>query len=353
MRILVTGATGFIGRRLMAQLLERFGASAITCVVHTPSTPKPGEAEAVENFKRAGVTLLPGDLTKTPITDAPPPTVDVVFHLAANIDTDTPEEEHRVNDRGTANLLAWLRPTLRGCRIVYTSSIAVLDRNGIADGPLKEDSPSTPRTAYGATKMRGEEILREAATRDGFSWTILRLPTVYGPGEKTGGLFDLLITGARTGGLISRVNWPGRSSVIYVDDAAAILIDLAWKPTAANQVYCISSGEDLTLLDIAREAGVLVSRPVKPIHVPMGVWRVVRSVAWNPLVRSLVPQRAHVTYWRLTLVVDDGFWFDAQKFLSQNTLPLVSIREGLRRTIEAGKSFRNLDPADSSPGTRG
>jgi nucleoside-diphosphate-sugar epimerase len=264
--------------------------------------------------------------------------VDVVFHLAANIDTDTPEEEHRVNDRGTTNLLAWLRPTLRSSRIVYTSSIAVLDRNGIADGPLTEDSPSTPRTAYGATKMRGEEILRSAAANDGFSWTILRLPTVYGPGEKAGGLFDLLITGARTGGLISRVNWPGRSSVIYVDDAAAILIDLAWKPTAANQVYCISSGEDLTLPDIAREAALLVNQPVKPITLPPSMWRVARSIAWNPLVRSLVPQRAHVTYWRLTLVVDDGFWFDARKFLAQNTLPLVGIREGLRRTIDADRN---------------
>ena len=336
MRILVTGATGFIGRRLMAQLLQRFGASSITCVVH--ASKKPGEAEALDAFQQAGVTLLPGDLTKTPIAAAPPPAADIVFHLAANIDTDTPEEEHRVNDRGTANLLAWLRPTLRGCRVVYTSSIAVHDRSGIAHGPLSEESPFTPRTPYGATKLRGEEILREAAARDGFSWTITRLPTVYGPGEKAGGLFDLMITGARAGGLISRVNWPGRSSVIFVDDAAAILIDLSVKASAANQIYCISSGEDLTLPDIAREAAALVQQPVKPIQVPMGVWRVVRSVAWNPIVRSLVPRSAHVTYWRLTLVVDDGFWFDARKFLSQNTLPLVGIREGLRRTIEADNS---------------
>ena len=51
------------------------------------------------------------------------------------------------------------------------------------------------------------------------------------------------------------------------------------------------------------------------------------------MVRVLVPRRAHVSYWRLTLVVDDGFWYDAGKFLGQNTRPLVQIREGLRRTI--------------------
>jgi nucleoside-diphosphate-sugar epimerase len=334
MRILVTGASGFIGRRLMALLLNRFGAAALTCLAH--SSTKPGETEAIAAFEKAGVTVLHGDLSATPLATVPPPAVDLVFHLAANIDTDTPESEHRINDQGTANLLTWLRPRLRGCRIIYTSSVAVMDRDGIAEGPLDEDSPCTPRTAYGVTKLRGEQILRDASERDGFSWTIARLPTVYGPGEKAGGMFDLLITGARTGGIITRLNWPGRSSVIFVDDVGAVLVDLALRAAAANQIYCVSTGEDLTLADIAREAGLLVNRPVKPIRVPNLVWDVLRRIAWSPPVRSIVPRQAHVTYWRLTLVVDDGFWYNSRKFLAQNTLPLVPIREGLRRTIEAG-----------------
>jgi nucleoside-diphosphate-sugar epimerase len=332
MTVLVTGGTGFIGRRLMPQLIERFGAPNITLLSHTSS--KPHEAEAAEACRRMGVTVIDGDLTHAPISaSAPPPRVDLVFHLGANIDTDTPEEEHRVNDVGTANLLAWLGESIRGGRIVYTSSVAVHDRAGIAAGPLTEDSPFTPRTAYGVTKLRGEQVIRDAATRMGLTWTITRLPTVYGPGGKQGGMFDLLISGVDTGGLISRINWPGRTSVIFVDDVGAIVIDLATVADAANQVYCLGSGEDLTLGDIATEIGRILGRPPKPLRLPAIAWRTLRRVAWNPVVGALVPRRMHVTYWRLTLVIDDGFWYDTRKFLSQNRRPLVKLPEGLRRTL--------------------
>jgi nucleoside-diphosphate-sugar epimerase len=338
MTVLVTGGTGFIGRRLMPQIIERFGAANVTLLSHSSS--KPHEAEAAETFRAAGVTVIHGDLNHAPITaSAPPPKIDLVFHLGANIDTDTPEEEHRVNDVGTANLLAWLGDSIRGGRIVYTSSVAVHDRAGIADGPITEDSPFAPRTAYGVTKLRGERVIQDAAGRMGFTWTIPRLPTVYGPGGKQGGMFDLLITGVETGGLISRLNWPGKTSVIFVDDVGAILIDLGVRAEGGNQVYCIGSGEDLTLADIAGEAGVILGRPLKRLRLPRFCWRVMRRVAWNRLVGALVPRRLQVTYWRLTLVLDDGFWYDARKFLSQNRLPLVMLPEGLRRTLRGVESL--------------
>src|SRR5262249_62096277 len=173
-----------------------------------------------------------GDLDRTPVSATPPPEVDVVFHLAANIDTDTPESEHRVNDLGTGRLLDWLAPVLPGCRVVYTSSVAVIDRAGTADGPMREDTVCTPRTAYGATKLRGEAILRERTAAAASTWTIVRLPTVYGPGGKPGGMFDLLVTAARNRTLVSRLNWPGRTSILLLDGPGAMPRPLAPVPRA-------------------------------------------------------------------------------------------------------------------------
>lgn len=332
MKSLVTGGTGFIGRQLVRRLVERDGAASVTCLVK-PSA-KPAEAEALATFEALGVTVLRGDLLDAPVSRTPAARVDVVFHLAANIDTEAPERDHRVNDRGTGNLIAWLAPVLAGCRIVYTSSVAVIDRAGPADGPMREDAVFRPRTAYGVTKLRAERIVRERADLFGYTWTIVRLPTVYGPGEKPGGMFDLLIQAARDGSLVGRLNWPGRTSILYLDDAAAILDALARRPDASDELFMVSSGENPTVADISRAAGDAVGRPVHPIRLPPVFWRALRAIAWNPLVRRAMPQAVFVAYWRLTLIIDDGFWCDPAKLLALYNDPVVLLLEGLRRTLE-------------------
>src|SRR6185436_19463654 len=182
MTFLVTGATGFIGRRLVRRLLATGDAASIICFVKSPDTPL--EAEALAWYRSIGLRLLEGNLVDRPVCAEAPPRVDVVFHLAANIDTDAAEAELLVNHAGTRHLLDWLAPVSRGARIVYASSVAVHDRDAPPTGPIDENSPLVPRTLYGKTKLQGETILRERAAVDGYTWTIVRLPTVYGPGQK-------------------------------------------------------------------------------------------------------------------------------------------------------------------------
>jgi len=331
MTALVTGATGFIGRRLMRRL-ARDGAGSVICLVKAPANRL--EADALAAFRAQGLRLIEGDLLRSPVAAEPPPEVDVVFHLAANIDTDAAERDLRVNHEGVSRLLDWLRPRSPNLRMLYASSVAVHDRDRHPDGPIREDSPFVPRTAYGRTKLEGEAIIRERSSRDGFSWTILRLPTVYGPGQKADGLFDRMMAMARTGALLGRIDWPGRSSIIHVDDAAEVMIELAARRETAGEIYCVASDESLTVGEIARCVGEAVGRPVRPLRIPAPVLALARRAVWSRTLRVSLPRSAQLPFWRLSLIVSDGFWFDTAKLRRVYRKPIRNLREGLRDTIE-------------------
>jgi UDP-glucose 4-epimerase len=326
-RALVTGGTGFIGRRLVRQLVAQYGPGAVVCLVTAPVTPL--ERDALDTFRAQGVRLIEGDLMNRPVSTEAAPAVDVVFHLAANIDTDAPEEALRVNYEGTDRLLDWLAPVSRGRRIIYSSSVAVHDRVAEPRSPIAESSPLTPRTGYGRTKLEGEKILRERAARDGYSWTILRLPTVYGPGQKPDGLFDQLMKRASVGSLLARLDWPGRTSIIHVDDVAAVMIELTGGAEAADEVYCLASDESLTVGELARRIGTAIGHPVQGVGIPALPLALARRIIWNRTIQSAVPSSGRLAFWRLSLIISDGFWFDTTKFRRIYTKPLKTLEEGL------------------------
>jgi nucleoside-diphosphate-sugar epimerase len=156
---------------------------------------------------------------------------------------------------------------------------------------------------------------------------------VYGPGQKPAGLFDKMITMASSGSLVGRVDWPGRTSIIYVDDAADVMVDLARREEAANQVYCLASDEALTVGEVARIVGESLGRPVAPIRLPRPLVQAAEALIWNRGVRAVLPRFAQVPAWRLSLIVSDGFWFDTTKFRNVYRKPLRNLEQGLRDTL--------------------
>ena len=134
-KILLTGGTGFIGRHLVRRLLRDYPDSEIFCLVKPSASARDIAATADLLFE--GVRVIEGDLNDPKVSREPAPEVlDLVFHLAAYIEPGAADVTHRVNDVGTGNLLVWLGSALQGARVIYTSSIAVLDRAGLSDGPL-------------------------------------------------------------------------------------------------------------------------------------------------------------------------------------------------------------------------
>lgn len=332
MTTLVTGATGFIGRHLIEQLLTQGAADDIVCLVQSPRTPR--ERAELAALRTMRVHLIEGDLNDPLVAAERLEHVDFVFHLAANTDTAGSDAALRVNDIGCLNLLRWLDGALDGARFVYASSIAVLDRDGPAREPLTERSPCVPRTAYGRTKLRGEEIIKANAARLGFQFTILRLATVYGRGAKIDGLFDRLIKDTARHRLLARLNWPGRTSIVHVHDVAAIMTALARRPDAANEVYCVANPEAPTIGALAADISRIVEPSSEPVRLPVWAWKLGRAVAWSRSVQLAGAVLAQTTFWRLTLMVDDGFWFDTTKLQAVWTDAPKDLLEGLAEMVK-------------------
>lgn len=161
--ILLTGATGLVGSRLLPRLAQA-GFTCRALVRRDIDAP-------------AGVTALRGDLDDPESLAPAVEGADAVVHLAALFRTQDEAAIWRANLDGTRNLIAAVRASAPGARFVMASTGNVYD--GDAPRPGREDDTCAPTHAYPASKLAAEEHLRDS----GLTWSILRLPFVYGDGD--------------------------------------------------------------------------------------------------------------------------------------------------------------------------
>jgi UDP-glucose 4-epimerase len=324
MRALVTGGTGYLGSFLVRQWAQQYGPAAVDCLV--PPEGNPAERATQQLFADLGIRCVEGDLRCCPVAADLNGPWDVVFHLAAATDTSLPERDLApVNVEGTANLLASLNGRLRGKRVVFTSTSAAVDRGDRPRGPLTEASPCRPRTAYGRTKLAAERLVQQWCSREQVDYTIVRLTTLYGPGVRTG-LIPVLADNLRQGRLAARLDWPGRVSLLYIEDAVRLLVFLAAAPQAANEIFFLTSGQSVRVGDLAQRILDLTNVPAGSIRVPAWCWRLARRLVWMPGLTKFIP-------WRLLHILDDGLWCDNAKVRRLYPFALVGLEEGLRRTF--------------------
>lgn len=324
MRALITGGTGYLGSFLVRRWADEHGADNVVCLV--PPRGSPQEELTRAGFEREGIACVEGDLRQMPVADGLDGPWDVVFHLAAATNTSWGEKQLApINVQGTQNLLDTLTGRLRGKRVVFTSTSAAVDRKRRPRGPLTESSPCHPRTPYGRTKLQAEVLLREWCAREGAEYTVTRLTTLYGPGVRTG-LVPVLSEGLSAGALSTRINWPGRVSMLYIEDAVRLLLYLGTCPEAANETFFLTSGESLEVTRIAECIAKHLPESPRLVRLPGWLWSVVRTTAWLPLVNRLVP-------WRLLHILDDGLLCDSSKVRKIYPHPLVHLEEGLAQTF--------------------
>jgi nucleoside-diphosphate-sugar epimerase len=239
-RLLLTGAGGFLGRRLQARLLSQ-GRRVLAMQRAKPAADGRVEHEALE-ISACGPIEAITDFSRMLSG------VEAVVHLAGRAhilreNAADPEAAFmEVNARATARL-ARAAGDLGISRFVFISSLAV-NGNLTRQAPLTELDPPNPRNSYGRSKLAAEEALFEEHRRSGLPVTVLRPPLVYGPSPK--GNFPRLLRLAASGIPLPLANLRNLHSFIYVDNLTDIVTACLDRPDPGYAVYLVSDNEDIS-----------------------------------------------------------------------------------------------------------
>ncbi len=311
--ILVTGATGFVGRSLVSRLTQQYRVR-----ISTRGTSFEYGQSGVE--VAAGKRLLPDEDWSTTLAG-----VSAVVHCAARVHVmhegvgDSLAKYRRVNVAGTLNL-ARQAAAAGVARFVFLSSIKVNGDKTEAGAPFTADQKPEPCDAYGVSKMEAEIALRELAESTGMEVVIIRPPLVYGPGVKANFLCMMRWV-ARSGLLPFGAVTSNRRSFVAVDNLVDLLATCIDHPAAANQTFVVSDGEALSTAALLTRLGAALGRPARLIPIPVGWLKLGAALAG----RSAVAQRLCGS-----LEVDIG---KTRELLGWT--PPLSVDEGLRRTAES------------------
>jgi nucleoside-diphosphate-sugar epimerase len=315
-RILITGASGFIGSGLVKQLLreERY---QIRLVLREKTMP-----HNVSNFCECiHIDGIHGATKWNDTLDG----VDIIIHLAGRAHilkdlADNPLQQFReVNLWGTKNLAnAAAKKGVR--RFVYVSSVGVNGFETKFGKPFVETDYPQPHNAYAVSKMEGERALLDEATASGMEFVIIRPPLVYGYGAP--GNFAQLLKLVR-----SRVPIPlgavdNLRSFIALDNLIDFIIACCSKPSAANQLFLISDGYDMSTPEFVRAIAHSIERKAQLVTVPLFFLRACAMLTGQqPVVQRLCGN--------LQLDISK-----ANKLLEW--APKVSVDEGMRRATLGG-----------------
>lgn len=262
MTILITGATGLIGARLLPRLVD--AGHACRALIRNSTTVCEG-AEMIE-----------GDLFE-PASLAPALAgVSAVVHLAAVFRTEDERLIWKSNHDGAANLAAATRDYAPRARFILASTSNVYAKN--QPRPGREEDMVDPPEAYPASKVAAEVMLRES----GLTWTVLRFPFVYGDGDRH---LEALPGHAGVAGWHPAMRM---STIHHRDIATAIMLALGG--TMDGRIVNVADDLPAPMLDLVALGGGEMSPSSEPLAAPWALQvdtSLARSLGFRPTIRTV------------------------------------------------------------------
>jgi nucleoside-diphosphate-sugar epimerase len=316
--ILITGATGFIGKALTEYLCKIQKYNVRICVRKNP-IDFPSDVDVV----------IVGDLSKSEFSPNIFSDVTCIIHLAGRAHKVNGNDAHAlqkfrdVNVRGSLNLAK--KASKHGVkRFIFLSSIGVNGNSSLT--PFSEQDIPAPIQNYAISKFEAEQGLKEVSSTTGLELVIIRPPLVYGPCAP--GNFATLIQWMNRNIPLPLGAIHNKRSFIAIDNLIDLILTCIEHPAAANQVFLVSDGEDLSTTELLSRLTLALGKksrlfPINQQFLELSLKLINKYNLAQQLCGSLqvdISKAQNLLNWSPPIDVDEGLRKTAQFFLESESV---------------------------------
>lgn len=312
--LLITGANGFVGQALYLEAANE-GFPVITLTRKPLKSSNAIESIVLDDFSKAD--SIRSTLEK----------VQIVIHLAARVHVmnesagDALGEYRKVNVENTL-ALASAAAASGVKRFIYLSSVKVNGEETLFGKSFTADDMPAPQDPYGISKLEAEIALLSLGNQTGMEVVIIRPPLVYGP--EVGANFAALMGGVFSGIPLPLGSISNKRSMVALGNLTDLILLCVNHPAAANQVFLVSDGNDISLPQLLRKMAAALGSPFRVFRFPVSfIWFGARLLRRKNIAQRLcsslqldISKAKRLLGWTPPISLDQGLLETAQWYLT-------------------------------------